>query len=149
MKQTIGIRFTALVFVLFASVTLALPDCIFGGSDTFARGRGSGQGNVGSSRANVGLQASQGSPRASSLIRSQTPGSNQPKIKIFLVDDVFEFSVSVHTIQAVSSPGPRQSPKKRIYTPERWVETEHGVLVLEPEHWVEVETERTENGVRE
>lgn len=64
---------------------------------------------------------------------------------IIVVEEGPSFPITVQ-IQQTGAPEEKKKAaepaKKKVYVPPRWVETEHGVLVLEHGRWVEMESER-------
>ena len=55
------------------------------------------------------------------------------------MSDRFSDTVVVTVQQTVVAPGqePKKSKNNGIYVPPRWVDTEHGVQLLVPGHWVD------------
>ena len=66
--------------------------------------------------------------------------SSRKRRKFFVVRDRFEHPVSVSVQQTIVVPPaePKKTAKNMVYIQPRWVEAEHGVLVLEPGHWIEL-----------
>jgi hypothetical protein len=125
MKPVIKIRLIALVLTLFIAVGLGLPYLSFADRMSVRSGK------------------------SRSLLRTTTrssghvkPVPSSPKRrKFFVVQDPFEQTISVSVQQTIMVPPakPEKKAKNMVYFQPRWVETEHGVLVLEPGHWLDLE----------
>ena len=108
------------------AVSLALSHLSFAASMPLNSGQRSGKSNSGFVR----------SEHRSS--RASHPTPKQPKFVV--IRDRVEEPVSVSVDQTiVVLPAEAKKSSNRIYILPRWVETESGVLVLEPGRWVEVE----------
>jgi hypothetical protein len=121
-----------LLLALLTAVGLALPHLSFAASVPVSSGQRVGNNNGGFFR-------SQPRPASSP---SSTPSSPK-KQRFVVVKERSEEQVSVSIRQTIVVPPaePKKSSTNKIYIPPRWVETEDGVLVLEPGHWVESKAE--------
>ena len=123
MEPVTKIRLIASILNFFIAVGLGLPNLSFAG----------------------GMPARSGKSR--SLLRAKArsfqhvkPAPSSPKRrKLFVVQDRFEQPVSVQQTIEVPPAEPEKTTKKMVYIQPRWVETKHGVLVLRPGHWAELE----------
>ncbi len=115
----------ASVLAFFITVILGLPRLGFAGGSPVRSGKSRGFFRA-SARSSEHVK-----PAPSSLKRR----------KFLVVQDQFDqpVPVSVQQTIAVSPAEPKKTAKNMIYTRPCWVETVHGVLVLEPGHWVELE----------
>lgn len=92
-----------------------------------------------------GMPARSGKSRSFLRVPARSAGHVKPvpfspkRRKFFVVQDRVEQTVSVSVQQTIVAPPtePQKRAKNMVYIHPRWVETEHGVLVLEPGHWVE------------
>ena len=110
----------------FIAVGLALPYVSSAGSVPLSSGQKGGKSNSGFFRSEH--RPSHSTPTA-------------PKRQKFVVvrERVEEpVSVSVDQTIVVLPAEPKKISTNKIYIPPRWVETESGVLVLEPGRWVEI-----------
>ena len=116
---------------LFVAVTLSLPASTLAGSvsiDTTPRGTN----------------------MRGATVSSTTPASHNPKSKPvplhrnrpFFVDNpvVQPTSITIEQTQAAVPQTPKTTSKNRIYVAARWEDTEYGVQVLQPSHWIDLDS---------
>lgn len=125
MKPVIKIKLIALVLTFIIAVGLGLPDLSFADRMSVRSGK------------------------SRSLLRTTTrssghvkPAPSSPKRqKFFVVEDRVGQTVSVSVQQTIVVPPakPQKTATNMVYIEPRWVETEHGVLVLETGYWIELE----------
>jgi len=120
-------RYSPLLLALFTAVGLALPRLSFAGSVPLGSRQGVSKSNFGSVRSEPRSRVSHPTPKPQKFLVVRERSVEEP------------VSVSVHQTIVVSPPEPKKTAKNKIYIPPRWVETESGVLVLEPGRWVEFE----------
>jgi hypothetical protein len=122
---------TTLGASLFVAITLSLPASIRAGS-----------------------MAGSSTPRTTNVrgatVSSATPASRNPKFKSvpfhrnvpFFVDNPVAqpMSVTIEQTQVAAPPAPKTTSKNRIYVPARWEDTEYGVQVLQPSHWIDLDS---------
>jgi hypothetical protein len=120
------IKLSTLVLAVFLAVGLGLTRSSFAGDIVARSGYGRG--------------LFRAPTRSSGHVRHDQFSPKQQKF--FVGEDRLEQPVSVRVQQTivVSPPEPRNTTKNMIYIQPRWVETEHGVLVSEPGHWVKLES---------
>ena len=118
------IRLIAAVLTFLIAVVLGLPHLSFAGGVAARSGK---------SRGLIRATA-----RSSEHVKP-VPFSRKRR-KFFIVQDRFEQPVSVSVQQTIVVPPaePEKTAKNMVYIQPRWVETEHGVLVLEPGRWIEL-----------
>ncbi len=125
MEPVTKIRLIASVLNFFIAVGLGLPNLSFAGGMSARSGK---------SRSFLRAKA-----RSSEHVK---PAPSSPKRrKLFVVQDRFEQPAPVSVRQTIVVPPaePEKTAKNMVYIQPRWVETEHGVLVLRPGHWAEFE----------
>jgi hypothetical protein len=90
----------------------------------------------------------QGGPRPGepAVAARKSPRAPAQGPKIIVVEEGRSFPITVQQIVQAGAPQEKkkaaEAAKEKVYVPARWVETEHGVLVLEHGRWVEAGSDR-------